>query len=375
MSAYSNDNDNDSIPNTVIFVIAMALSVGRTNEGQHLRHSRAELFAVCPPGLEPWMADEIRAADFRRVQVEVGGVSFFGHPLKANLTLRCATRILQRVARFSAPSFQALERGFKKLDLTEFGGLTAHVSCSKSKLYHSDAVGERVNRWIQQGSTALYVRIRKDRCTVSIDTTGERLHRRGWRIETGPAPLRETLAAMLLRVADWEPGISLVDPMCGSGTFPIEAALRSAGIKSGRGRGFDCEKWCKYKSFGLHPEPIPSAIYGSDRDQQTVESAKRNADRAGVQPALERMDACSVKAPSDRGLLICNPPYGRRTKNPVAYEQLGQLLTTEFKAWSAGIIISSPNALSALNRRPTRLVKINNGGLKLKFAVLAPERT
>ncbi|MBV70492.1 MAG: hypothetical protein CMH52_04005 [Myxococcales bacterium] len=343
------------------------------NGGLQLTYQRTELFAVCPPGLETWTADEIKGNGFKRVQIEVGGVSFVGHPISANLTLRCPTRILQRVGRFPAPTFQALERGFKKLELDDFGGLTAHVSCSKSRLYHSDAVKDRVNRWVNQGSTELYVRIHRDRCTVSIDTSGERLHRRGWRLETGPAPLRETLASLLLRVAGWTPGIALVDPMCGSGTFPIEAALRAADIPPGMGRQFECEKWCKKQDQPRVLKAVPTLILGRDRNQDTIDIAQRNTERAGVNPSLETLDTSRLKAPVDAGLLICNPPYGRRAKNPRAYDQLGLLLSTEFKTWSAGIIVSSPRALSALKRPPSRVVPISNGGLKLNFVVMEPE--
>ena len=152
-------------------------------------------FAVVPPGFEDVMMSELRAFGFVHVQGEVGGVSFRGDPLRANRVLSCATRILYRVGRFPAPSFPAFERGFKALDLSRFGGLTPQASTRKSKLYHTGAIEERVARWCPSGPTTVLIRLNKDKCTVSIDTSGERLHRRGWRLENGPAPMRETLAA------------------------------------------------------------------------------------------------------------------------------------------------------------------------------------
>ena len=161
--------------------------------------------------------------------------------------------------------------------------------------------------------------------------------------------------------------------MCGSGTFPIEAALRAADIPPGEDRRFECETWCKKPSETWVSRPIHTLVAGGDRNQNTIEIARRNAQRAGVEPRLETMDASLLKAPAKTGLIICNPPYGRRAKNPRAYEQLGLLLSTEFRAWKAGVIVSSPSAQSALNRHPSHVVPIRNGGLKLKFIVMEPE--
>ena len=338
-----------------------------------MQSSRHELFAICPPGLERWVADEVREFGFRKIQIEKGGVSFVGNPLLANRCLRCPTRILQRIARFAAPSFQALERGFRKLDLDEFGGLDPQAACSKSRLFHSGAVVERVQRWVNMGETTLFIRIHRDRCTVSIDTSGERLHRRGWRVENGPAPIRETLANILLRVAAWTPGEPLCDPMCGSGTFLIEAADWATGHQPGRRRRFACEKWIKTIASEPSRQAIETLICGSDRSLETVELAQRNAQRADVTIDIAQRDAADRVAPAPNGLLVCNPPYGKRAKSPKAYAALGTLLRTEFANWRAGVIVPSEHAFKALGRPATTLVEFQNGGIKLRYAVLEPK--
>ncbi|MGC6418102.1 MAG: THUMP domain-containing class I SAM-dependent RNA methyltransferase [Bradymonadia bacterium] len=338
-----------------------------------MHSQRLELFAICPPGLERWVADEIREFGFRNIQIEKGGVSFVGHPLSANRSLRCPTRILQRIARFPAPSFQALERGFRNLELDAFGGVDPQATCSKSRLFHSGAVVERVQRWVNTGKTALFVRIHRDRCTVSIDTSGERLHRRGWRVENGPAPIRETLANILLRVAEWAPGEPLCDPMCGSGTFLIEAAHWAAGHQPGRHRRFACEKWVKTIAGAQPRQAIETLICGSDRSLETVELAQRNAERAEVNIDVTQRDAAERLAPTPEGLLICNPPYGKRAKSPKAYAALGTLLRTEFANWRAGVIVTNEHALKALGRPAKTLIEFQNGGIKLRYAVLEPK--
>jgi putative N6-adenine-specific DNA methylase len=334
------------------------------------RNRHWDLFAVCAPGFEECVAAELRECGFGRIQVEVGGVSFSGHPLLANRVLASPTRILQRVARFMAPSFPALEKGMKRIDFSPFNGLTPHATCKKSRLYHSGAIEARVREWVPAGPNTLHIRLHRDRCTVSVDTSGERLHRRGWRLEIGPAPLRETLATNLLRTLDWQPGVSLIDPMCGSGTFVIEAANAAAGLAPGRLRTFSCQQWTNEPKRTVEFKAVDTMIHGSDKDQNTIDSAIRNAERAGVAPTFSVLDAIHCQPTTPRGILVCNPPYGRRVKSPNVYTLLGKLLEGPFKEWRAGIIVPNAAALGALGRSPTRVIPIVNGGLRLEFAIL-----
>jgi putative N6-adenine-specific DNA methylase len=334
----------------------------------------AELFAVCPPGLEPLVADELKAAGFRAIREDTGGVTFKGHVGRANRVLACPTRILQRIGRFNARSFEEFETNFKTLDLMQFGGLTPSVTCKKSKLYHTGAVEERVAEWVTEGPTVLHIRIVRGRCTVSVDASGERLHRRGWRLEMGRAPIRETLAAALLRFAGWTPGTALVDPMCGSGTFVIEAACRATGLVPGMNRSFASDAW---SGPGRQDpsEHTPTTIIGADIDPAIIEVAQRNAGRASVAVDLRSADARTLEAPSEEGLLICNPPYGQRVNDGGAYHVLRDLLANGFKGWTAGVLCSSSANYKTLGRRSQAQLRVNNGGIKLDFHVLPPKRS
>src|SRR5437870_3311472 len=237
--------------------------------------ARFELFASTAPGLESTNAGELKALSVRGRQ-EIGGVAFGGgldRIYNANLWLRTASRVVARLGRFHASTFYELERRSKKLPWVDFlpeaGPIEVRVTCRKSKLYHSDAVAERVlsvigrmappgielrvaddhqesneNEDEKSGSTQLFVvRIVHDECEISADTSGELLHRRGYRTEIAKAPLRETLAAAMVLASGWRPNDPLIDPMCGSGTIPVEAALIARGIAPGANRRFQFMNW------------------------------------------------------------------------------------------------------------------------------------
>ncbi|MCA9539454.1 MAG: RNA methyltransferase [Myxococcales bacterium] len=328
----------------------------------------AALFAGVAPGLEGVAADELRACGFTEVNPLAGGVAFRGDPLDANRRLAVPTRILQRVARFPARTFEQLVAGAKAVDWTPFGGLTPQVTCHASRLYHSGAVAERLAGVVPAGEGTLFARVARDRCTLSVDTSGERLHRRGWRLENGPAPLRETLAAGLLRLAGWAPGMALHDPMCGSGTFLIEAACAAAGLAPGRLRAFACEAWCAQRSV-VSGSAVPTAIDGGDRAAAAIDAARRNAERAGVEVAFTVRDARDAVPTCETGLFVCNPPYGRRARGPGAYAALGALLAGPFAGWSAAILCPDEDAVTALGRAPRVRHRVRNGGLPLEWVV------
>ena len=328
-----------------------------------------ELFAVVTPGFEDVAAAELIEHGFKQVDVRPGGVSFRGHPFRANVKLGIPTRILQRVGRFKAYNFAQLEKGFKNLDLSMFGGLTPQATCHKSRLYHSGAIEERVSKWVEPGDVSVFLRLVRDKCTVSIDTSGQRLHRRGWRIENGPAPLRETLAHALLRWAGWTPGTPLVDPMCGSGTTVIEAAAWACGQWPGQHRQFLCEKWASPSEVGPRPV-IKTAIYGSDKSAEMVAMAQRNATRAGVDVAFTVSDARDIRPDSTEGLVVCNPPYGRRIRGGDPYGCLGELLAGPYRGYNAVVLVPHEGAMRKLRRPVSRSVRVKNGGISLKAVYL-----
>jgi len=286
------------------------------------------------------------------------------------------------VARFEARDFATLERRVRALPWARFGvGFAPRAACHASRLHHTGAIEERLGRWLPAGETALLARFERDVCTLSVDTSGERLHKRGWRVETGPAPLRETLAAGLLRLAGWAPGEALYDPMCGSGTFLIEAAGAAQGLLPGRLRGFECEAWLGRDArrdalLRRPPGPLERAtiLAGSDRAKPAVEAAKRNAERAGVHTALRLsvLEAAHAQAPAERGLLVCNLPYDRRASGAAhAAERLGRALTGAFSGWRAAVLSPTLDLSVVLGRPPQATHMVDNGGLRVWWTLLA----
>ena len=301
--------------------------------------SRFKVFASTGPGLESIAAGELKALGTRGRQ-ETGGIAFdadLQRLYESNLWLRTASRVLVRLGSFHASTFYELERRAKKLPWAKFlpasGGVRVRVTCRKSKLYHSDAVAERVlsaiegsaSRVIEGSATGtddegldtdalenldatddrarstresgqlFVVRIVNDECEISADSSGELLHRRGYRRETGKAPLRETIAAAMVLASGWKGDDPLLDPMCGSGTIPIEAAMIARKIAPGLRRnfqfmkwpGFDAELWNRIlENARAAATGFSGEIIGSDRDAGAVQAAGRNAERAGVSEML-----------------------------------------------------------------------------------------
>lgn len=298
-------------------------------------------FAQCTPGLEAVLDSELAGLGVRRRRRGRGGVAFEATPRQlyaANVWLRTAGRVLVRVARFPARTWAELEGGARGVDWGRFGGGAPRlrVSASASRLYHTEAIAERLAPVVAAGGGGsdggahegplVVVRIAHDEVTLSVDSSGEALHRRGWRQEIGRAPLRETLAAAVLLASGWDGSRPLVDPFCGSGTFVIEAALLARGLAPGADRGFAFEGWRDFQpgtwasvrgELPARTRPRSSALtlLGRDRDAGAVAAAAANAARAGVAGdvrfevgALSTLDV----APEPAGLLVANPPYGGR---------------------------------------------------------------
>ncbi len=334
------------------------------------------LFAICAPGLEEAAAREIESRiSPKSLHIEQGGVQFEANALSANRLLSLPTRILQRIGSFPAKNFDALVAGAKSLKFPK-GVHVESVATHKSRLYHTKAIEEHLNAALPQGEVGLYVRLDRDQCTISIDTTGEPLHKRGWRLETGPAPLRETLAAAILSLAGWQPGVPLVDPMCGSGTFLIEAAVLAAGRAPGFMRTFACEAWLPKAAMPTF-KAVETPMLGGDRNRSALRAAQKNAERAGVQlsffhgdAAQFPLDSAELKSTSQGGLIVCNPPYDRRAPDAqVAIDRLADLLA-RYPHWRAAILCpyTGTNAEQARTRfkRPIEnIYRLQNGGLPI----------
>lgn len=326
------------------------------------------IFLVAVPGLEQALADESRAAGFAGVTVEQGGVIVTGgwpEVWRANLTLRGASRVLARIGSFRAPHLAQLDRRARRFPWAEVLRpdipVRVEATCHRSRIYHAGAAAQRVARAIAEelgapegDGVTVKLRIDDDLATISLDTSGEPLHRRGLKPETAKAPLRETLAALFLRECGFDGGEPVVDPMCGSGTIPIEAAEIAARLAPGRARGFAFEHFAGFDPAGWEamrsaagvPAPQgPPRFHGSDRNAGAVAIARRNAARAGVDATCTfHAAAISDLTPPEGppGLILTNPPWGTRIGERRAlfalYGAFGQVLRERFTGWRVGII-------------------------------------
>lgn len=324
---------------------------------------------------------------------------------RANLHLRAASRVIARVGEFGARGFPELVRHGKRLPWERFldaeRPVQLRVTCHKSRLYHSDAVGERVAQAIasrlgvealqkskaragdENGDAQLViVRMAHDRCLLSADTSGALLHRRGYREATAKAPIRETLAAALLLAGEWRGESPLVDPFCGSGTIAIEAALMARRIAPGHRRRFAFMSWPDFdeplwKRLRREAEEAilpraPAPIQGSDRDAGAIESARANAARAGVESDItfERRALSAVEPPAGPGWICTNPPYGVRVSERAElrnlYAQLGNVLRTKCAGWDFAMFSADARLERATRLTVRPVLRTVNGGIPVR---------
>ncbi len=390
--------------------------VSRTPPPSSAANNPFECFAIAAPGLEPLVARELTAlGEAPRIEAGGGGVAWQGDAeslCRANLWLRTASRIVVRTARFRARAFYELERHARRIPWERFvapgGAVRFRVTCRKSRLYHSDAVAERLAAAIEHrlgaastfttpggadddetadaGREQLFVvRIAHDECTVSADSSGALLHLRGYRQAVAKAPLRETLAAALLLAADWRGTTPLVDPLCGSGTIPIEAAMIARRIAPGLRRQFACVEWPEFPrdvfarlldEAGAQVLPgSPVAIHGSDRDPGAIDAARANAERAGVSEdlALAVHAVSAISPPAGPGLVAANPPYGVRVgdRHEVRnlYAQLGHVLRRHCGGWRLALLSPDAKLTSQLGFAMRPVLSTSNGGIPVRVEV------
>jgi putative N6-adenine-specific DNA methylase len=369
-----------------------------------------DAFAITAPGLERLCAAELERLGARQAEVVAGGVTFRASRqllYAANLQLRTASRIIVRIGAFGAKAFHELERRAGKVPWETFVspnlGLALRVTCRKSRLYHSDAVAERVASAIASrvsgvsflgdetdessesvpADQLVVVRVFHDQCTVSVDSSGRLLHLRGYRQAVGRAPIRETLGAAALMATGWAPDAPLLDPMCGSGTIPIEGALIARRIPPGYRRAFAFQHWPDFDAGAwgdvvaeAEAAILPAAaasIQASDRDAGVVDAARANAERAGVSSDIEfaHRAVSAIEPPSQPGWLICNPPYGvrvgERDRLRNLYAQFGKVVRAKCQGWHVGLISATPELerQTALGLVP--LLRTTNGGIPVRL--------
>jgi putative N6-adenine-specific DNA methylase len=386
-----------------------------------------DCYAIAHPGAEAVTAAELAALGLAPGATEPGGVEFrtdLEGVWRANLELRTAARVLVRVAEFRASAFAELERRANRVPwgdwLAPGAAVRFRVTSRKSRLYHQDAVAERLHAAVARAVSGTHVappsaapaasgdddggadvgqlfvvRLFRDRCTVSVDSSGELLHRRGYRLAVAKAPLRETLAAAMLLGAGWDGGAPLVDPFCGSGTIPIEAALLARRIPPGLHRAFAFERWPGFDAVRWNALRATARaairavagvpILGADRDPGAIRAATSNAERAGVaadvtfrraplsaleppDPASEASRDPSAEAP---GWLVTNPPYGvrvgERHRVRDLYAQLGHVARRRLPGWRVAFLSTHPEleAQTGLALAPRWLT--SNGGIRVRL--------
>lgn len=336
-----------------------------------------EIFLVAVPGLEAALAGEARVRGFAGAQSVIGGVTIDGSwedVWRANLELRGASRVLARLASFRVLHLAQLDKRARRVAwanvLRADVPFRVEATCAKSRIYHSGAAAERISRAIseelgaraaQDAEVVIKVRIDHDLCVIGVDTSGELLHKRGFKEAVNKAPMRETLAALFLRQCGYDGSETVVDPMCGSGTFVIEAAEIAAGLQPGRTRRFafeqlatfNAEAWQRMRS-GAEARPSALRFYGSDRDRGAIAMSRANAARAGVSNWTEFREfpvSETEPPPGPPGLVIVNPPYGDRIgeKKQLAalYRGLGDVLRCRFSGWRVGLITSEGSLAEA----------------------------
>ena len=365
-----------------------------------------ELIVPCHFGLEAVMKKEILDLGYEVSQVEDGRVTFIGDAeaiCRANIFLRTTERVLLKVGSFHAETFEDLFQGTRAIPWEEYlpkdaKFWVAKASSIKSKLFSpSDiqsimkkAMVERMKKaygieWFPENGASFPLRVflHKDTVTVALDTTGESLHKRGYRTLTSKAPITETLAAALIMLTPWKSDRILVDPFCGSGTFPIEAAMIAANMAPGMNREFLSEDWkhliprkCWYDAMDeandLVDLSVQTDIQGYDIDGDIVRAARANAKAAGVDELIhfQQRSVSDLSHPKKYGFLITNPPYGERIEDkknlPELYKTIGERFA-ELDSWSAYIITAYEDTQRYFGRKADKNRKIYNGMMKTYF--------
>lgn len=351
-------------------------------------------------GLEAFVVRELKRIGYESTSVEDGRVTFKGDEsavCRANMWLRCGERVLIKAGEFKALTFDELFEGTKAIDWSRFipknGAFPVKGYCLKSQLASmrdcqaiikkavADSLSKRYGtEWLPEDEETYQIQfsVMKDRVTLMIDTSGDGLHKRGYRRIANAAPLKETIAASMVMMSYWKFEYPLCDPFCGSGTIPIEAAMFKRNIAPGLTRNFSAQNfkfidkslWAKAREEALDlKRSLPLEIYASDIDAETVEIAKENARLAGVDDAISFsvMPAQQFSSDTPYGSVICNPPYGERLGDAQECERLYREIGESFSKlpdWSYYIIASNEGFEKLFGRMADKRRKLYNGMIK-----------
>lgn len=360
-------------------------------------------FATVARGLEDIAAQELIALGAQEVQTDFTGVHFQGDRellYRVNLWARTIFRVLVKIDKVKSFNAQTLYRSIQTIDWSEYlrPEMTLAVNCTgkNKQLNHSHFTALQIKNAIVDQQQKQYSKrsdinpknpdllvnahIDNNRCIISLDSSGSSLHRRGYRPAMGLAPLKETLAAAIIQMTDWTPELAFFDPLCGSGTLPIEAAMKALNIAPGLLRlHFGFQSWLDYdetlwhkliseaKNSQLSTLDIP--IIGSDRNFEIIEQAYTNAENCGLGELIQfkQQELSEVIAPAEKGVIICNPPYGERLGNleelADLYKSLGDIFKQRFKGWTAYILTGNKQLAKKVGLRTSRKIAVYNGSL------------
>ena len=352
-------------------------------------------------GLEAVVKRELEALELKIAKSEDGRITFEGDEralVKANLWLRCADRVYLKLAEFKAETFPELIKNAESIPWEKYleadGKFIVTGTSVKSTLHSvpacqstfKKAIINRLSKAFKTDSFkengisyGIRFMIHKDQCLVMLDSSGEGLHKRGYRVGNVSAPIKETLAAAMVSLSFYKAGRLLVDPMCGSGTIPIEAAMMARNIAPGLSRKFDAEKWSfipkelwqeeRKAAYGAIDYNADVRIFASDIDSRAVEAAKQNAEQAGVDDCIQFSvkPAARLTADEEKGIVICNPPYGQRIGDQKAMDGIYKDLARFFKAnpsWSLFLITADKTFEQKFGKDAARRRKLYNGGIE-----------
>ncbi|MGK7877810.1 MAG: class I SAM-dependent RNA methyltransferase [Xenococcaceae cyanobacterium] len=360
-------------------------------------------FATVARSLEPIAAQELECLGARDIRPDFTGVHFTGDKAllyRVNLWARTIFRVLMPIREVKCYRAEQLYRSVQKIDWEEYikprNTLAVNCTGGNRNLNHTHftalqiknaivdqqrrKTGQRSSVDIENPDLLINAHIYQNRCILSLDSSGTSLHRRGYRPAMGLAPLKETLAAALLEMAEWEPSLAFLDPLCGSGTLPIEAALKGLNIAPGLSRqrfgfeswrDFDKSLWQKILKEAKDSQlsALPATIAGSDRDHDILEQARINAEHCGInhQVKFAQTELSQIEAPADCGVIICNPPYGKRVGDikelGALYKLLGDVFKQRFKGWTAYVLTGNKELAKKVGLRASRRIPVYNGSL------------
>lgn len=366
-----------------------------------------QYFATVARGLETLAAREIENLGGNSVSVGFCGVNFCGDRellYKINLHARLPFRVLLKIDEFPCENTEDLYKGIKKIDwqlyLTPDYTIAVNATGKNKSLNHThftalqvknaivdrqrEELGDRSDIDTKNPDVLINVHIDRNICIVSLDSSGSSLHRRGYRRAVGSAPLKESLAAAIITLSDWQPDLPFFDPLCGSGTLPIEACLYSLNIAPGLFRSnFGFQTWPDFdrilwdsllnEAQNKQKDRLVASISGSDRDRDVIQQAKDNATVCGVDKYVrfDRADLSQIEAPADTGVLFCNPPYGERLGDRKQigefYKLLGDVLKQRFKGWTAFILSGNKELARSISLKSSQRIPVYNGNIECKL--------